>query len=354
MTDTETLIVGGGLAGLSLAATLSEQKRDFLLLEARDRLGGRILEMTHGDASFDMGPAWFWPGQPRIAALITKLGLTQFDQYHAGDLMFEDERGQTQRGRGFASMQGSYRLRGGLSSLIKALASELDPNRIFLGADIRQMTKTDHGITVRTADGQNFSARKAVMAIPPRIAATLDVSPEFPAGARTAMASVPTWMAGQAKAMAVYDRAFWREAGLSGDAMSRFGPLAEIHDASPADETAFALFGFIGVPASRRQDEPALKAAILQQLIRLFGEDAAHPVALHIKDWARDPHTATAADLEPVYTHPHYGLPDALSNLWEERLIFGGTEIAPHYGGYLEGALEAAEIVVSKLQHVAV
>lgn len=54
-----------------------------------------------------MGPAWFWPSQPRIAALIAELGLTQFDQFSDGIMILEDERGQVQRGSGFASMQGS-------------------------------------------------------------------------------------------------------------------------------------------------------------------------------------------------------------------------------------------------------
>ncbi|MEM1154111.1 MAG: hypothetical protein AAGI44_08210 [Pseudomonadota bacterium] len=48
------------------------------------------------------------------------------------------------------------------------------------------------------------------------------------------LGGVPTWMAGQAKVVAVYESPFWRDSGFSGDAMSRKGPLIEIHDASPA------------------------------------------------------------------------------------------------------------------------
>ena len=102
MTHTDILIVGGGLAGLSLADALHRVGRDFVLLEARDRLGGRIKAAQVDGRAFDLGPAWFWDGQPRIAALIERFGLTQYDQFSRGDLVFEDERGQVQRGRGHA------------------------------------------------------------------------------------------------------------------------------------------------------------------------------------------------------------------------------------------------------------
>ncbi|MFS0906790.1 hypothetical protein AB3N02_27595 [Priestia aryabhattai] len=58
-------------------------------------------------------------------------------------------------------------------------------------------------------------------------------------------------MAGQAKAVAIYDRPFWRELGLSGFVSSWVGPLQEIHDASP-DVGSGALFGFLGIPARMR------------------------------------------------------------------------------------------------------
>lgn len=71
---TDVLIVGGGLAGLSMADALHRAGRKFALLEARDRLGGRIKAARVGDSAFDLGPAWFWAGQPRIAALIDRFG----------------------------------------------------------------------------------------------------------------------------------------------------------------------------------------------------------------------------------------------------------------------------------------
>lgn len=119
--------------------------------------------------------------------------------------------------------------------------------------------------------------------------------------------------------------------------------MVEIHDASPATGGPFALFGFIGVAPAQRQDESALKAAIRTQLLRLFGSDAQNPASVILQDWATEHSTATAQDTTPLTTHPRYGLPAALRSLWDGRLAFGGTEVAHEFGGFLEGALEAAE-----------
>lgn len=346
---TETLIIGGGLAGLALAEALEAQGRDYLLLEARARFGGRIKTEHHEGGFFDMGPAWFWPGQPRISALINRFGLKKFDQFASGDQLTEDPQGRVQRGRGFASMQGSWRLEGGLGALTQALADRLPDVRKRLHTQVTALTQTKGRITATLANGETVSAAKVVLAIPPRLAATIKFTPALPAPAIDAMQEIATWMAGHAKAVAVYDTPFWREAGLSGDASSRSGPMVEIHDASPANAGPFALFGFIGVPPQGRKDEQALRTHLKAQLVRLFGPKAATPAQLYLTDWAFDPHTATPADQTPLYGHPTYGLPREMTGLWDDRLLFGGTEFAPQFGGYLEGALEAAEGVLPKL-----
>ena len=134
------LIIGGGLSGLALADALEMQGRDYFLLEARTRFGGRIKTEHHGAGYFDMGPAWFWPGQPRMAALIDRLDLEKFDQFSTGDLAYENEHGQVQRGRGISSMEGSWRLKGGFGTLINALANRIPEHRKRLNAAVTHLT----------------------------------------------------------------------------------------------------------------------------------------------------------------------------------------------------------------------
>jgi monoamine oxidase len=328
---TEVAIVGGGLAGLSLAARLHAARVDFHLFEARPRLGGRIAVLSTPSGDVDLGPSWFWPGQPRIASLVRDLSLRAFPQYANGDICFEDERGGVHRGMGFASMEGSFRLEGGMASLIKGLAARLPQERLHLSS---RVTEIAEGGQILMDDGLSCDAEHVVLALPPRIAAKLRFQPTLGQDIVRALEDIPTWMAGHAKFVAVYDTAFWREQGLSGDAMSRRGPLAEIHDASGPDGMPAALFGFLGVPAAhRRGREDEIRAAALQQLARIFGPLAAAPTMTAFMDWATQSETATDADLHPVGGHPAYGLPSPLKNIWDTRLLFASTETVAEMGG---------------------
>jgi len=340
-------IVGGGLAGLALADHLARAGADFQVFEARNRLGGRVVSHHVEDFAFDLGPSWFWPGQPRMAALCKRFGITWFDQHSVGSFLLETETGDVKRDMGLATMQASWRIEGGSAAVVEALAVSLPKERLHLGQVVRSMSQA-HGITF--ADGSQCYAQKIVLAVPPRVAAQLSFAPALSERQQTALDTIPTWMAAHAKFFAVYDRPFWRAAGLSGDAISRKGPLAEIHDASAADGTPAALLGFVGVPATVRQaDEAGLKSAAVAQLVALFGPEAAAPREIILKDWAFEALTAGEADRVPPSHHPTYGLPEALTDLWGGGLHFCVTETAPICGGFMEGALAAAEDVAAKL-----
>jgi monoamine oxidase len=340
----EIAIVGGGLTGLALAYGLHQAGMDFQLFEARAMLGGRIAALTTPVGAVDLGPSWFWPGQPRIARLVEELGLRAFPQHAIGDVCYEDERGAVHRGMGLASMEGSFRLEGGMQSLIKGLAARLPQERLHLSCRVTDIVKDGR---LFIDGGRWCEAEHVVLALPPRIAATLRFQPAPEPDTLRHLAAIPTWMAGHAKFVAVYDTPFWRRDGLSGDAMSRRGPLAEIHDASGPHEAPAALFGFLGVPAPlRRGREDELSAAALQQLARIFGPEAAAPMTTALMDWAAQPETATDADAILPAGHPPYGLPTALVGTWEGRLHFASTETASHMGGLMEGALASAERVL--------
>src|SRR5919107_5612987 len=136
------LIIGGGLAGLTAARLLHRVGIDFQLLEARDRLGGRILSADpSGDVSddgFDLGPSWFWPGMhPAMAALVAELGLSSFPQHSDGDVIYQRMPGEApQRYRGMRQEPQSMRLAGGTGAIIRALASSLPEPSIRLNARV--------------------------------------------------------------------------------------------------------------------------------------------------------------------------------------------------------------------------
>lgn len=329
ITDTQICIVGAGLSGLALANALVAAGHDVTLLETRDRPGGRVFSPD----GYDLGPSWIWPQNRRMLALLDRLGLSHFAQYATGRLVFEAADGTIRRDLDFATMGGALRVTGGLARVTDALATALD-HRLHLSCPVQQISPDASGVQLQTQHGP-VRADRVVLALPPRLMAGLGV----------AVPDVPTWMAGHAKLVATYPTAFWRAAGLNGDAISHLGPLAEIHDATPDGAGTGALFGFAHPGAA---GQPGFQDAACAQLARLFGPQAADPAQVIIKDWSSDTATAVAADRALPKAHPVYrSLPSS------QRLIFAGTECAPQDGGFLEGALAAAETALVRLGQIA-
>lgn len=358
--DQPIIIVGGGLAGLTAARLLHRAGAEFRLLEARDRLGGRILTVDAGgapsDDGFDAGPSWFWPDLNRsMRDLVRTLGLAAFAQHAEGDIVFQrTAREPPKRYRGMRQEPQSMRLVGGMGAIVSALATGLPPSSIQHSARVTCVTRAKHGIELEYVDAASAKRRiggsRVLLASPPRLlAATVAFSPALDASTVGRWREMPTWMAPHAKVFAIYERPFWRDAGLSGTAQSMVGPLAEIHDATTASGKA-ALFGFVGVPAPRRiaVGRDAIIRAAVQQLSALFGPAAAAPEGTILKDWAADPLTATADDQRAV-DHPTADARAWVPDEWADHIALIGSETSHIDPGYLAGAVAAAERSVADI-----
>lgn len=75
----DVAIIGGGFAGVTAARELSMRGRRSVLLEARDRLGGRTHTVDHEGHAFELGGTWVHPMQPNVWAEITRYGLALED-----------------------------------------------------------------------------------------------------------------------------------------------------------------------------------------------------------------------------------------------------------------------------------
>ena len=81
----DVLVVGAGLAGLAAARDLVAAGRSVLVLEARDRVGGRVVSQGIGDGKIvEMGGEYAGPTQDRVYALAADLGVTTFPTYDTG------------------------------------------------------------------------------------------------------------------------------------------------------------------------------------------------------------------------------------------------------------------------------
>jgi monoamine oxidase len=85
----DVVVVGAGLAGVSAAAHLDTLGKRVVIVEARERLGGRLHSRAIDGAAFDLGGQWIGPTQHRVHGLARELELATFEQYHRGRKVIE-------------------------------------------------------------------------------------------------------------------------------------------------------------------------------------------------------------------------------------------------------------------------
>jgi monoamine oxidase len=86
--DADVIVLGAGLAGLVTARHLVAAGAEVLVLEARDRVGGRL---EHGELEdgtpIELGGQWIGPTQDRMVELLDELGLESFPAHNDGELL---------------------------------------------------------------------------------------------------------------------------------------------------------------------------------------------------------------------------------------------------------------------------
>jgi monoamine oxidase len=91
------VVIGAGLSGLYATRLLQQAGQKVLLIEARERIGGRVFSVspTASDHRLDVGPAWFWPDMnPRMESLLNQMGLASFPQHSKGAAVVEGQDGK--------------------------------------------------------------------------------------------------------------------------------------------------------------------------------------------------------------------------------------------------------------------
>ena len=356
----EVVIIGAGLSGLRAAHILTRHGVNVKLLEARSRVGGRILTVTteEGCGAFDLGPTWIWSEHSHVKQLARALDIGLFVQAEVGDAVFD-------RGPGFPPQRftpewhqpPAYRFVGGTAALSSRLQEQLPVGCLGLETSVRRISLVNDYLEIlaeTNGSSLTYLAQHAIVALPPRLAAnTLTFAPALPPAVIEEMRHTQTWMGQAMKAVLVYRTPFWREAGLSGLGVSHPGPIQQFHDATPADQVVGALFGWIGNDSPGRMLSTAeRREKIVAQAVRMFGPEANRPIYYTDYNWGNDSLTTPAGqDLLLEEENPRYGHPLLLNPQMAGRLHWAGSEVSPVGGGYLEGAIYIADQVARQVLH---
>ncbi|MCA9592676.1 MAG: FAD-dependent oxidoreductase [Myxococcales bacterium] len=435
MRDADVVVVGAGIAGLVAARRLAAAGKSVVVLEARDRVGGRTWSGQLEGAEVDYGGEWIGAGQPRMYALLKELGLSTFPTFDTGKKILEmrgristysgtipwmapwklaqmqaaiwsidalarrldpvepwshpraaawdattldamrrrlmwsadaraamdaamrtifgAESGELSLFHALAyvrsagslekliSTEGGFqhdRIVGGAQAVSLALAKEL---RVVLEAPVTSIAQDGDGVIVKSVGGE-VRASRVVVAVPVPLGARIAFSPRLPALREQLTQRAP--MGAAVKCFARYERPFWRERGLSGEAASGDGPISVTFDQSSADGSAACLLAFVGGAPARswhRIDSAERRRLILSKLARYFGDEAKRPMAYVETDWCTEQYSGGG----PIALFPPGSLSvhGAALRAPVGRIHWAGSETARACMGFMEGAVESGE-----------
>jgi len=444
--ECDVAVIGAGLAGLTAARELERAGHQVIVIEARDRVGGRLLNhpIEGTDKVVEVGGQWIAPTQTEVIALADELGLERFPTWDEGEKLIElngekvryqgatpeigaeilSDVGQAQAqlelmagevdperpwdapnaagwdsqtfaswisgntetpeaatlleiateavwaaepadlsllhvlftlaaAGSFASLTGTQheggadRIVGGTQLLAIRLAERLE-SPILFEQPVRRIDHGDDGVVVHS-DGARVKARAVVVSIPPTLTARVDWRPGLPAQRDQLVQRMPQGTV--AKCMAVYERPFWREEGLSGQALSVEGPTRIVIDNSPPDGERGVLLGFLEGDVAREMGEwepAARQAAVIDGFARLFGPQALDRLEYIEKRWADEEWTRGCYGCYmPPGTWTAHGR-------WLSRPIgpihWAGAETATVWSGYMDGAVRSGKRAAAEVE----
>jgi monoamine oxidase len=235
---------------------------------------------------------------------------------------------------------------GGSQQLCERLAQRL-ARPVELRAPVHAIAQDGDCVSVRSEQGER-RAGHCVLAIPPPM-----VPPFTPALPATVDAFIKrTHLGAYTKAIAVYERPWWRDRGLNGIALATDGPLQMVVDGA-AESDRGILVGFITGAAAREfsaLDADGRYHTATGAFRRLFGSAAAEPIDYIEFSWEDQPWFLGA----PV-AHPQPGVLSQYGDLPLTpvgRVHWATADLARVNHAYMDGAIEsgeraAAEIVAS-------
>ena len=342
------IILGAGLTGLVVAHELRKLGIDFTIIEARNRVGGRINTIfSKKNTPVEVGATWFTDHHVNLKALLDQLGLSYFKQSMQGEVLFQSFSNQPAQRLELPESDSSYRITDGSIALCLKLKQSLNLNQIILNSPIKAIEYKNQSF-VLTAENNEFSSDFIVSTLPPALLFnSIDFTPNIEGDLVEVAKKTHTWMQDSIRIALVYDSPFWQKKGGCGTIFSNSGPITELYDHSDSQNKRYALGGFVSNAFKNLTQNERLQL-ILKQLNGLLGNEALNYLAYEEAVWSNEPYTKfkIANDLFP---HQNNGHPIFNKDYFNSQFIMAGTETAQHYSGYMEGAVISANNAVKKI-----
>ncbi|MEM0992910.1 MAG: NAD(P)/FAD-dependent oxidoreductase [Bacteroidota bacterium] len=346
----DLIIIGAGLTGLSLAYYLKDRNWSIKILEARDRIGGRIHTIrSAGFAPTEMGATWLGQKHTDLLELLRALDIDIFEQQLGQTAIYEPiSTSPPQLVRLPPNDAPSYRIKHGTSTLIQQLAESIKNScDLHLEQAVQSIEVSEKSVSVRTKT-QSFECKKVVATIPPfLLLKNIHLQPPLPAAMQKVMRQTHTWMGESIKVGLHYSTPFWRAKNLSGTIFSSVGPISELYDHSNFEDNQYALKGFLNSSYYTLTKDERLQL-VLRQLRKYFGLLADDYLAYEEAIWRKEDFTYQAYE-DHVLPHQNNGHSVFRQQYFNGKFFVAGSETATAFPGYMNGAVSSARLVADFL-----
>jgi len=342
-------VIGGGLCGLTAAYFLKRANINATIFEARNRLGGRMhSHYSEVEAPIELGATWLGKKHRHLVALLNELEVETFEQYMGEHAIYDPiSTSPPQIVKMPYNPDPTYRIRGGSSELINKLASKLDQDSILLNRKIAEIRENGKKIEI-VSDQQTFEFDKVIMTIPPRLfLKTIKITPKLPDELVKIGLNTHTWMSESIKVALTYANPFWRNEHQIGSIFSNTGLVSEMYDHSNYEASRFALKGFINGGFAFTSLEER-KKRVVNQLTNYFGKQAEKYISYHETVWRDEQFTHSDYD-GFILPHQNNGHAIFQSEVYQDKLLIGGSETAKEHPGYMDGAVESGKTMALKI-----
>lgn len=341
------LIIGAGLSGLLTAYRLKQNGVPFKILEARDRIGGRINTILgKNETPVEMGATWFQDHHQNLIALLNELGLDAFEQYMDKTVLFQQQAHSPVQLMEIGTQTPSYRIAGGTLNLINTLYQNLESSDVFLNQQVKKIVFLEQSVQVIAKE--TFEASNIVLAIPPRLwAKNISFEPNLPADLLNVGRQTHTWMEDSIKVALTFNQPFWQEQNIPATFFSNAGPITEFYDHCNVERTKFALCGFMNSSFKNKNKEER-QNIVINQLKTAFGEIIESFLEYDECIWSNEQFTFESSD-NSVYPHQNNGNPIFRETFFNDRLFISSSESATSFPGYMEGAVISGNLTAEKL-----